>query len=144
MTLASLVWPLAGGLLIGMAAAAFLLWEGRVAGVSGLVAEASGISRASGRRAALLFVAGLVVGGALALWFRPTDLSALVDRPWALVIVAGLLVGYGTRLGSGCTSEHGICGLARLSRRSLVATLLFMATGALTVYLMRHVAGASA
>ncbi len=141
---ASLIWPLAGGLLIGTAAAVFLLWEGRVAGVSGLVAEASGISRASDRRAALLFVAGLVAGGALALWFRPTDVSALVNRPWALVIGAGLLVGYGTRLGSGCTSGHGICGLARLSRRSLVATLLFMGSGAVTVFLMRHVMGAAA
>lgn len=141
---ASLIWPLAGGLLIGTAAAMFLLWEGRVAGVSGLVAEASGISRTSGRRAALLFVAGLVAGGALALWFRPTDVSALVNRPWALVIAAGLLVGYGTRLGSGCTSGHGICGLARLSRRSLVATLLFMGSGAVTVFLMRHVVAAAA
>ena len=128
---------LLGGLMIGLAAAIMLLGLGRIAGVSGLLARATGIAASGTPRAiAIAFVLGLPIG------------ALLIDRLYAPVtgefssglgtlIAAGLLVGYGTRLGSGCTSGHGVCGLSRLSRRSILATVLFMSSGFLTVGLMR-------
>lgn len=137
------LWPLIGGLLIGLAAALYLLGVGRVAGISGIAADALGLVRGGQRRMALVFVVGLLGGAWLA--------STLIRRPevqieghTGLLIVAGLLVGFGTRWGSGCTSGHGVCGLARLSKRSLTATGLFMATAALTVWVTRHVLGGGA
>lgn len=137
------VWPLAGGLLIGVAAALYLLLNGRVVGVSGLTAAATGLSRGAPRTLALGFIAGLLGGAALA--------SAVIRRPevqvtseiWLLVL-GGLIVGFGTRWGSGCTSGHGVCGLARLSPRSIVATGVFMAVAALTVFITRHLLGSLA
>ena len=102
MTETNFLWPLAGGLLIGLSAGLYLLTTGRIAGISGLTASAP------------------------------------------LLVVAGLIVGFGTRLGSGCTSGHGVCGLARLSPRSLVSTLTFMAIAALTVLAVRLVGGGAA
>lgn len=134
------MWPLAGGLLIGLSAALYLLLNGRIAGISGLTANALGLSRGDSPKLGLGFIAGMLGGAALA--------SALIRTPeivlqagWPLLLVGGLLVGFGTRLGSGCTSGHGVCGLARLSPRSIIATLVFMGTAALTVYLVRHVLG---
>ncbi len=124
--------------MIGSSAALLLIWEGRIAGVSGLLSEATGISSGAGRREAVLFVAGLIGGGAVLRPMLPPAAEPLLASPWWLVALAGLLVGYGTRLGSGCTSGHGVCGLARLSRRSLVATAIFMLAGAVTVFVMRH------
>jgi uncharacterized membrane protein YedE/YeeE len=113
-----------GGLLIGLAAAIMLLGLGRIAGVSGLAARATGIADTGAPRdVAIAFAIGLPLG-------------AFPDSIWPLVI-GGLLVGYGTRLGSGCTSGHGVCGLSRLSRRSMVATALFMASGFVTVAVLR-------
>lgn len=137
------LWPLLGGLLIGLAAALYLLGVGRVAGISGIAADALGLVRNGQRRMALVFVIGLLSGAWLAasLIRRP---EVAIEGSTGLLIVAGLLVGFGTRWGSGCTSGHGVCGLARLSKRSLTATGLFMATAALTVWVSRHLLGGGA
>ncbi|TXI21696.1 MAG: YeeE/YedE family protein [Roseateles sp.] len=131
---------LAGGLLIGLAAALFVLLNGRIAGISGILGGLLQPVRGDvGWR--LAFVGGLLV----APWLYAllvTSALATVDAGWGQVLLAGLLVGVGTRLGSGCTSGHGVCGLSRLSLRSLVATLCFMATGFLTVYVIRHMLAA--
>jgi uncharacterized membrane protein YedE/YeeE len=127
----------AGGVLIGIAAAIFALVNGRLAGISGIV---GGLLRPTlpdiGWR--LAFVAGLVIAPSLygAFVYLP---SLKIDANYSTLIVAGLLVGVGTRYAGGCTSGHGVCGLSRLSLRSLVATLLFMAAGFATVYIVRHV-----
>ena len=132
---------ISGGLLIGSAAALFLLLSGRIAGVSGMIAAATGIGRsATSPGQAAAFLAGLPIGAALvAATLRDPAVTVTASVP--LLIVAGLLVGYGTRLGSGCTSGHGVCGMARLSPRSIAATATFMASAAVTVFVMRHVAG---
>lgn len=126
-----------GGLLIGLAAALLVRANGRIAGISGIL---NGITDAvPGERGwRLAFLAGLLGGGALALALVPVPGVGVSDLPWYGLAVAGLLVGFGTRLGSGCTSGHGICGLARLSLRSVVATLVFMVAGMATVYVVRH------
>lgn len=127
-----------GGLLIGTAAALLLLLNGRIAGVSGMLATATGIgSGGPPWRQAAAFIVGLPLGAVLiATFVRPPDL--VIDASPAALVVAGLLVGFGTRLGNGCTSGHGVCGMARLSQRSILATLTFMATAALTVFVLRH------
>jgi uncharacterized membrane protein YedE/YeeE len=126
-----------GGLMIGLAAAIMLLGLGRIAGVSGLAARATGLSSSGAPRPiAIAFVIGLPLGALLA----ATLLGGIETRfPTSAVqlVIAGLLVGFGTRLGSGCTSGHGVCGISRLSQRSLVATAVFMASGFATVGLMR-------
>lgn len=131
---------LSGGLLLGIAAAAFILINGRILGVSGILGGLLPPSRGeSGWRAA--FLLGLLAAPFLYASFAP---EALVHIPrfetgTASIVLAGLLVGYGTRLGSGCTSGHGVCGLSRLSPRSLVATLSFMAAGFMVVFVVRHI-----
>ena len=126
-----------GGLLIGLAAAIMLLGLGRIAGVSGMAARATGIAdTGEPRNVAIAFVVGLPLG---ALLIAQTVGAVNVNFPasiWPLII-GGLLVGYGTRLGSGCTSGHGVCGLSRLSPRSMVATGMFMASGFVTVGILR-------
>ena len=126
-----------GGLLIGLAAAIMLLGLGRIAGVSGLAARATGIADTGApRNVAIAFILGLPLG---ALLISQTLGAVHVSFPtsiWPLAI-GGLLVGYGTRLGSGCTSGHGVCGLSRLSPRSMLATGMFMASGFVTVGLLR-------
>lgn len=126
---------LAGGVLIGLAAALMLLGAGRIAGVSGIAARAFGIGEGSMPRAgAWAFIFGLPLG-AMIVASLTGGLEASFDAPLQLAI-AGLIVGIGTRLGSGCTSGHGVCGMSRLSQRSLVATATFMATGIATVAIM--------
>ena len=131
--------PLAGGLLIGLSAAMLLLLNGRIAGISGLVA---GLGRPGRARwlADAAFLLGLVLGPpAFALLAgRWPEMRIAANLP--VLALAGLLVGFGTRLGSGCTSGHGVCGLARLSPRSLAAVLVFLATGMLTVAATRVLA----
>ena len=135
------VVAIAGGLLIGTAAALLLLLNGRIAGVSGMFATATRIGAGGPPwRQAAAFVVGLPLGAALVATFVRRPELVIAASPAAL-IVAGLLVGLGTRLGNGCTSGHGVCGIARLSPRSIAATLTFMATAALTVFVMRHVMG---
>ena len=131
---------LLGGAMIGLAAAAFIFFNGRIAGISGIVNNA--IERRAERGWRLAFLAGLVV--AAAAWFAWSGETARNDFPLPWLLAAGLLVGFGTRLGNGCTSGHGICGLARLSKRSLAAVVAFMASGIATVYVVRHVIGGMA
>jgi hypothetical protein len=139
----ALALALAGGMLIGVAAVALLALHGRVFGVSGIVNALvdQSVDRQPGDRdwrGALL--AGVVLGALLWTLAVPAVAAPRTGFPaWALAL-GGLLVGFGTRLGSGCTSGHGICGLSRLSARSLVATVTFIATGMATLYLLRHAA----
>lgn len=124
-----------GGLLIGLAAAGLLYFNGRIAGISGIVGRV--LTPERGEVAwRLLFVAGLMAGGLLLLLVYPSSLTAMPPRSALLIAAAGLLVGFGTSLGNGCTSGHGVCGNARLSKRSMVATATFMATGAVTVFVL--------
>jgi hypothetical protein len=141
MALATTFTPFAsliGGALIGASASALLVLNGRVAGISGML---GGLVRpVPGERGWRLgFVGGLLAGGVLLAWLHPAFVphaSAGVGWPW--ILGAGLLVGYGTQLGNGCTSGHGVCGISRFSTRSLVATLTFMLTGALTAFLVQR------
>jgi uncharacterized protein len=131
------VYGLIGGLMIGLASAIMLLGLGRIAGVSGLAAQSIGLtSGRTPRPLALAFIIGLPLG-ALLVSLTMGPLEAHFPASPITLIVGGLLVGFGTRLGSGCTSGHGVCGLSRLSRRSMVATALFMAIGFATVAVMR-------
>ncbi len=128
---------LAGGLLIGLSAAMMLLMLGRIAGVSGLAARAIGLSAGGAPRdIAMAFILGLPLGALLMSLVTGPVVTRFPPTIWPLLI-GGLLVGYGTRLGSGCTSGHGVCGMSRLSPRSLTATALFMASGVGTVALLR-------
>ncbi|TAD74092.1 MAG: YeeE/YedE family protein [Sphingomonadales bacterium] len=130
--------PLAGvtgGVLIGLAAALMLLGAGRIAGVSGIAARAFGLAEGSmPRMGAWAFLIGLPLGALIVM--GQTDAASPAFAEPLLLVVAGLIVGIGTRLGSGCTSGHGVCGMSRLSQRSLVATATFMATGFATVAAM--------
>ena len=131
------VSALVGGALIGLAAALLLLLNGRIAGISGILGDVLGRAD-DGRAWRLAFIAGLIAGPlvyGLATGGIPS--VAITSNP-VLLIAGGLLVGFGTRLGSGCTSGHGVCGIARLSPRSLVATIVFMAAGMITVFVTRH------
>lgn len=137
------LWPLSGGLLIGLSAGLYLLLNGRVAGISGLTAAAAGLTDAGISWLGVGFIGGILAGAAAA--------TALIRQPELtitaspiLLVAGGLIVGFGTRLGSGCTSGHGVCGLARLSPRSIVATVTFMAVAALTVFIVRTVFGGGA
>ena len=132
---------LGGGVLIGLGASLLLLGIGRVAGVSGIAGN--GLFGARGDRAwRLAFLIGLILAGAVMARLAPAAFGA---SPRALpgVAIAGLLVGVGTRLGSGCTSGHGVCGISRLSSRSFLATLTFITTAALTVAVVRWLGGAA-
>lgn len=131
---------LAGGLLIGLAACLLLGLNGRIAGVSGV---AAGLLTRPDRGWRALFLVGLVLGAWAFVALGGAAAPARQGVPVPLLLVAGLLVGYGTSMAGGCTSGHGVCGMARLSRRSLVAVLVFLGTGMATVYVARHlVAGA--
>jgi len=134
---------LAGGMLIGLATALFLLANGRIAGISGIVGGiAGGLLHFNFRWRdldwRLAFILGLVVSTLI--WQQFFSLPDVqIQASDMMLVIAGVLVGFGTRLGSGCTSGHGVCGMARLSPRSIVATLMFMSTGFAVVYLLRHV-----
>ncbi|WP_423195713.1 sulfur transport domain-containing protein [Cupriavidus sp. H19C3] len=134
---------LVGGLIIGAAAAVLVLFNGRIAGISGILGGLLGGLSGGLRGDALwriAFLAGMIVAPVIAsLIGRP--LLADIDASWGAVLVAGFLVGIGTRYASGCTSGHGVCGISRGSIRSLVATVTFMATGFLTVFVQRHLIG---
>lgn len=135
------VASLIGGLMIGLSAALLLFANGRIAGISGI---AGGLLSGPGRGDVLwrlVFVGGLLVGGFAMAANAPQLFAFEIDRSTGALVAAGLLVGFGTRLGNGCTSGHGVCGISRMSRRSLVATATFMAAGFATVYVVNHVLG---
>jgi hypothetical protein len=133
---------LLGGALIGAASAGLLLANGRIAGISGILG--GGLRAARGDRGwRIAFLLGLPLGAALATRVASAGLGFAIASSPALLVAGGLLVGIGTQIGSGCTSGHGVCGIARGSRRSIVATAVFMATGAATVFVMRHVLSAA-
>jgi uncharacterized membrane protein YedE/YeeE len=136
------VVAIGGGLLIGGAAALLLMLTGRIAGVSGMFATVMRIADAGPPwKLATAFILGLPIGAAItSLLVRRPDIEVTSSMP--LLIAAGLLVGFGTRLGNGCTSGHGVCGIGRLSPRSIAATLTFMAVAIATVFITRHVLGA--
>lgn len=136
------VASLVGGMLIGLGASAMLLLNGRIAGISGILAGVLKPIRGDTLWRGC-FLGGLVVGGLLLRLLMPRAFDFGIIRPFPMLIVAGLLVGFGTRLGSGCTSGHGVCGISRLSPRSLVATITFIASGALVVFVVNHLMGSS-
>ncbi len=131
---------LAGGALIGISAALFILLNGRIAGITGIIgglfkpAKGDVVWR-------IAFTLGLIIAPIVWLLFDKLP-EITIDADYGLLIAAGLIVGFGARLGSGCTSGHGVCGISRLSPRSIIATLAFMGTGFLTVFVARHLLGA--
>jgi uncharacterized protein len=131
---------LLGGIILGVAAALYVLFHGRILGISGII---SGLLHPkSGDRAwRMALILGLLTAPLLAALFFEIRPIVEVEADWLAVVIAGLLVGFGTQYGSGCTSGHGICGLSRLSPRSLVATVSFMTAGFLIVFVLRHVIG---
>ena len=138
---ASIFAPLAGGVLIGLAAAVLLFFHGRIAGISGILGGALRTRQRGDLGWRLAFLVGLLLVGAVTALLTPAQLATTLDRSVGAMALAGLLVGFGTALGSGCTSGHGVCGISRLSKRSLVATATFMAVGALTVFVVNHLLG---
>ena len=128
---------LASGILLGLASALFILLNGRILGISGIV---GGLLRpkAGDTGWRMTFVQGMLVAPALYWLLTGAAMPATIDAGWGTVVLAGLVVGMGTRYGAGCTSGHGVCGLSRLSPRSLVATLTFMGAGFVTVFVLRH------
>ncbi|MFT2098646.1 YeeE/YedE family protein [Marinomonas sp. 2405UD66-6] len=122
--------PLVGGLLIGLTATVYLLTIGKVIGISSILSQ---FLFSKERLLPFLFIAGLIIGGSAYGLLTEQTVAFPETRSPILLIISGLLVGYGTRLGGGCTSGHGVCGISRLSPRSIVATLIFMATAILTV-----------
>ena len=133
---------LAGGVLIGLAAVGMLLFAGRIGGISGIYGGLLTADRGDTAWRAW-FVGGLMFGALLMSFFRPESFDIIISKSPLAIIVAGLLVGIGVRLGSGCTSGHGVCGVGRLAPRSLVATAVFMTTGALAAFIVNHIFGGS-
>lgn len=131
-----------GGGLIGSAAFLMFALNGRIAGVSGILGNLVLDRDTSDKAWRALFLVGLVAGAFVARLVRPDLANTAMVTGLGGLVLAGLVVGYGTRMGSGCTSGHGVCGIARLSPRSIVATLTFMATGFATVFVLRHLLGA--
>jgi uncharacterized protein len=134
------VTSLVGGMLIGLSASMLLLFDGKIAGISGIVGGLLSPARQDMLWRAF-FVAGLLSGGLLSRLFAPHVFDLGISRSAGALALAGVLVGFGTRLGNGCTSGHGVCGLSRFSPRSLIATLTFLVTGAVTVYIINHLIG---
>lgn len=123
-----------GGSLIGLAAVLLFWMNGRIMGVSGIASNMlAKPSKETGWR--LAFLAGLILGGWI--WKQNFPVEVVIDSSWTILILAGILVGFGTVTGSGCTSGHGICGIARFSKRSIIATVIFMSTGIFTVWLRK-------
>ena len=130
---------LIGGALIGISATLLLWLNGRIAGVSGIMHGA--LQQRDGNTWRWLFLAGLIAGAGAWLWLAPPAFTQRSGYPWLLVLLAGALVGFGTAQGGGCTSGHGVCGISRLSVRSIVATLAFLVTGMASVFVVRHLFG---
>jgi uncharacterized protein len=135
------IYAFLGGMLLGLAVVGYLLVNGRIAGISGLIAQVFQPKRVF-QTPAIWFLLGLLVTPFIYNFIFQPRITMIATHP-ILLIIAGLLVGFGTRLGSGCTSGHGICGISRLSKRSFVATCTFMLTGFITVYVLHHLLGTS-
>ncbi len=134
------LFPLIGGILIGLAVTLMLVFNGRVTGISGILSETFFARKTDGRwREA--FLAGLILGGVSLRFFGPSTFENTSGRGVAALIAAGFLVGFGTVMGNGCTSGHGICGISRLSARSIVATVVFIVFGVLSVAAFRLLQG---
>jgi uncharacterized membrane protein YedE/YeeE len=131
---------LIGGMLIGLSASALLLLDGKIAGISGIVGGILSPAK-NDTLWRLVFVVGLLTGGLVFYHISPRSFEIGISRSTGALILAGLLVGFGTRLGNGCTSGHGVCGISRFSKRSILATVTFMATGVLTVFVINHLLG---
>jgi uncharacterized membrane protein YedE/YeeE len=129
-----------GGALIGLASAMLMVFAGRIAGISGILGATLGLGTGD-RTWRIAFIAGLILAPVATMLVGYPVPMPQMPASWIVVVVAGLLVGFGARLGGGCTSGHGICGIARLSKRSIVATLVFMGAAVIVVALMRHVIG---
>jgi uncharacterized membrane protein YedE/YeeE len=132
---------LIGGMMIGLSAVLMMLWEGRIAGVSGIAGRLLPPYRDSAFLSRFGFVAGLVVAPFAMMALTGDTVEQTVSPDIPLMVAAGLLVGFGSVWGNGCTSGHGVCGVSRLSRRSFVATGVFMGTAFVTVFLVRHAIG---
>ncbi|MEQ1136253.1 YeeE/YedE family protein [Acinetobacter seifertii] len=137
--MSNIVYAFLGGLLLGIATVGYLYVNGRIAGISGLLAQIINPSKDIFKGSAFWFVAGLIITPFIYGYFFQPEIE--IKANMFALILAGLLVGFGTRLGSGCTSGHGICGMSRLSKRSMIATGVFMFAGMVTVYIVRHVLG---
>jgi uncharacterized membrane protein YedE/YeeE len=135
------LYSLVGGVLIGLSTTGLLLLNGKIAGISGIVGGLLAPLEAGDRGWRLGFVGGLLVGGAVLAARAPELFAITIERSTGAVIIAGLLVGFGTRLGGGCTSGHGVCGISRGSKRSIAATLTFMAVAGVVTYIVGHVLG---
>lgn len=131
---------LLGGILIGVSASLLLLCDGKIAGISGIVGGLLSPAK-DDTWWRVLFVVGLLFGGLVFSLSSPAFFTISISRSTGALFLAGLLVGFGTRLGNGCTSGHGVCGISRLSPRSVVATLTFMATALVTVFVINHILG---
>ena len=129
-----------GGMLIGLSAVIMLLFNGRITGISGIMDGIAVNSKSGDRIWRICFLFGLVLGGFLFNLTLPDSFIPREGFSLSLLIIGGFVVGIGTRMGSGCTSGHGICGIARFSQRSILATVVFMLTGGITVYIIRHMA----
>lgn len=128
-----------GGILIGLSVTIMLLFNGRITGVSGIIAELL-TPKVGEWLWRLVFLIGMISGSTLFVYLFPETFTPRTGFPTSLLVIGGLLVGFGTKLGSGCTSGHGICGIAQLSPRSIIATVIFMFFGAVTVFIIRHIA----
>jgi len=134
--------PLFGGFLIGCSVLILMVSIGRIAGISGISSGLLEKSAQGGISWRISFLSGLIIGPFILQIFIPATLPFRDELPLSLILISGLLVGFGSHLGSGCTSGHGVCGVGRLSIRSIAATCLFMLTGAITIYIVRHILGA--
>jgi len=130
---------LSGGAMIGLSAVLLMLWEGRIAGISGIASRILPPYRDNAFPSRFGFVIGLMAAPLLLMFFTGAEITQTVSSNVPLMIAAGILVGFGSVYGNGCTSGHGVCGLSRLSGRSMVATATFMAAAFVTVFLVRHV-----
>lgn len=135
------IWGLIGGLIIGCGAAVYLLGNGRIMGASGILGGLVDGTSPNLRLERVLFVAALVIAPAILIFFSGRPAETNLTSNWVLVVVAGLLVGVGTRIGNGCTSGHGVCGISRLSPRGIVSTLVYIFAGAVMVVALRSMGG---
>ncbi len=132
------IQALIGGVIIGIAVSLMLFLNGRVTGISGIINESIGsIKSKENSNWRYAFIVGLILGGFFMMWYRIESLLSIYEVEWPMTLIAGLLVGFGTVMGGGCTSGHGVCGISRLSPRSIVATIVFILAGVATVGVLR-------